>query len=188
MSLLFRALEREGFRAGVLWQGMNIVIASPLSSGYWTYYSQEMKWNISPTSYRKTFFFIWIPFSSFTNLFILTSSSGVLWAKAYISCSILFCRVHGGECESVLYLLVKEVLTSASCMTYMGWFSWEQTIKFYSYTQSQYPTFWVRMGEDILQKMLLNINNKIALTLRFVSQLVEDQPLPVLGFQTVERG
>lgn len=75
-------------------------------------------------------------------------------------------------------------------MTYMGWFSWEQTIKFYSYTQSQYPTFWVRMGEDIQQKMLLNINNKIELTLRFifVSQLVEDQPLPVLGIQTVERG
>ena len=44
------------------------------------------------------------------------------------------------------------------------------------------------MGEDILQKMLLNLNNKIALTLRFVSQLVEDQPLPVLGIQTVERG
>ena len=73
-------------------------------------------------------------------------------------------------------------------MTYMGWFSWEQTIKFYSYTESRYPTFWVRMGEDILQKMLLNLNNKIALTVRFVSQLVEDQPLPVLGFQTVERG
>lgn len=46
------------------------------------------------------------------------------------------------------------------------------------------------MGEDIQQKMLLNINNKIELTLRFifVSQLVEDQPLPVLGIQTVERG
>ena len=113
---------------------------------------------------------------------------GVLWATAYISCSILFFHVHEDECESVLYLLVKEVLSSVSCMTYMGWFSWEQTIKFYSYTQSQYPTFWVRMGEDILQKMLFNINNKIALTLRFVSQLVEDQPLPVLGIQTVERG
>ena len=186
MSLLFWALEREGFRAGVLWQGMNIVIASPLSSGYWTYDSQEMKWNISSTSYRKTFFLFGYLLAALQ--FIVTSSSGVLWAKAYISCSILFCHVHEGECESVLYLLVKEVFTSASCMTYMGWFSWEQTIKFYSYTQSWYPTFWVRMGEDILQKMLLNLNNKIALTLRFVSQLVEDQPLPVLGFQTVERG
>ena len=111
----------------------------------------------------------------------------MLWATVYISCSILFCHVHETGCESVLHLLVRQVLTSASCMTYMGWFSWEQTVKFYSYTQSQYPTFWVRMGEDILQKMLLNTNNKIALTLRFVSQLVEDQPLPVLGNQTVER-